>query len=138
LRNSSSLWLGAFSFDVKHGKEDEGEIITTNLTPCNKVFIRSNLLCNGEKNQDKKVESKFSSCPTPNTGAVHLKIDAQVAYDIQLGHSWTLGNIRRLLFQWDWCHINTIKDELSTIFVLLRIIMYPIILGINLPDQLDF
>jgi hypothetical protein len=65
LRTSPSLWLGAFSFDV---------------TPCNKVFIGSKLLCNGEKNQHKKLESKSnsnsSSSPTRNPGALHIKTNA--------------------------------------------------------------
>jgi hypothetical protein len=76
LRTSSSLRLGAFSFDV---------------TPCNKVFIGSKLLCNGEKNQDQKLESKSnlnsSSSPTWNLGALYIKTDAHVAYNIQLEHS---------------------------------------------------
>jgi hypothetical protein len=37
-----------------------------------------------------------------------------------------------------FCEINTIKDELQAIFVSLRIIVYPTILGVNLPDRLDF
>jgi hypothetical protein len=61
----STIELGAFSFDVKHGKED------------------------GEKYQDKKLESKSSSksslSRTRNLGAVYIKTDAQVVYDIQLG-----------------------------------------------------
>jgi hypothetical protein len=65
LRTSPSLWLGAFSFDV---------------TPCNKVFIGSKLLCNGEKNQHKKLESKSNSnssaSPTRNPGALHIKTNA--------------------------------------------------------------
>jgi hypothetical protein len=50
----STIALGEFSFGMKYGKEDEGEIIATDITPCNKVFTRSKLLCNREKNQDKK------------------------------------------------------------------------------------
>ena len=76
----SNMQLGAFFFYVKHCKEDEGEIIATDITPCNKVFTGSKLLCNREKNQDKKLESKsnskFSSCPIQNPGAVHLKTNA--------------------------------------------------------------
>jgi hypothetical protein len=72
LRNSSSLRLGEFSFDMWHGKEDEGEIIVADVTPCNKVFIGSKLLCNREKNQDKS----WSPSSTRNSRAFHLKIDA--------------------------------------------------------------
>jgi hypothetical protein len=61
------------------------------FTPCNKVFIGSKLLCNREKNQDKKLEcksnSKFNSSPIQNLEVVHLKTDVQVAYDIQSGRS---------------------------------------------------
>jgi hypothetical protein len=34
--------------------------------------------------------------------------------------------------------VNTINDELSVIFVSLRIIVYSTIIGVNLPDRLDF
>jgi hypothetical protein len=36
-------------------------------------------LCNREKNEDKKLESKSISSPIRNLGAVHHKIHAQVA-----------------------------------------------------------
>jgi hypothetical protein len=82
----STIELGAFSFDVKHGKED-GEIIAVDdVTPCNKVFIGSKLFCNGEKYQDKNLESKSSSksslSRTQNLGAIYIKTGAQVVYDI--------------------------------------------------------
>jgi hypothetical protein len=70
LRNSPSLQLGEFSFDMRHGKEDEGEIIAVDVTLCNKEFIGSKLLRNGGKDYDKKLETKSSR--------VHHKIDAQV------------------------------------------------------------
>jgi hypothetical protein len=34
--------------------------------------------------------------------------------------------------------INTIKNKLSVIFVSLRIIAYPAILGVNLPYRIEF
>jgi hypothetical protein len=42
---------------------------------------------------------KSSSGPTQNPGAVHLKIDVQLAYDIQLGCSWTLWKYKEIMFQ---------------------------------------
>jgi hypothetical protein len=36
-----------------------------------------------------KANSEFNSSPNRNPGEVDLKTDAQVAYDIQLGRSWT-------------------------------------------------
>jgi hypothetical protein len=101
-RNSSSLRLGEFSFDMTHGKEDEGEIIVADVTPCNKVFTGSKLLCNGEKNEDKKLEHKsnsdFSSSPIRNLGAGHIKIDVHVTYGIQSGRSWTRWKDKKIIF----------------------------------------
>jgi hypothetical protein len=52
-------------------------------------------------------KSKSSSGPTRNPGAIHLKIDVQVTYDIQLGHSWTLWKDKESLsFQRDWSPSN--------------------------------
>jgi hypothetical protein len=72
----SATWY-IFSF---YSKENEGEIIV------DKVFIGSKLLSNGEKNQDKKLESMpiftSNSSPTRNTGAIHLQTNAQDAYHI--------------------------------------------------------
>jgi hypothetical protein len=34
--------------------------------------------------------------------------------------------------------VNTINDELPVIFMSLRIIVYSTIIGVNLPDRLDF
>jgi hypothetical protein len=42
-------------------------------------------------------KSKSSSGPTENLKAVHLKTYAQVAYDIQLGRSWTLWKDKELI-----------------------------------------
>jgi hypothetical protein len=45
------------------------------------------------------MESSISSSgPTQNLGAVHLKIDAQISYDIQLGRSLTLWKDKGLMF----------------------------------------
>jgi hypothetical protein len=52
----------------------EGEIIATDVTPCHKVFIRSKLLCNGEKNQDKKLECKSSSQFSSSHGMTSMEI----------------------------------------------------------------
>jgi hypothetical protein len=102
LRNSSSLRLGEFSFDMRYGKDDEWEIIAIDVTPCNKVFIGSKLLCNREKNQDKKLEHKsnleFSLSPVWNPGACHIKTDVQVAYDKQSGRSWTHWKDKEIIF----------------------------------------
>jgi hypothetical protein len=43
-------------------------------------------------------KSKSSSGPTQNPEAVHLKTDAQVIYDIQLGHSLTLWKDKELIY----------------------------------------
>jgi hypothetical protein len=43
-------------------------------------------------------KSKSSSCPTQNPGAVHIKTDARVTYDIKVGHSWTLWEEKDLIF----------------------------------------
>jgi hypothetical protein len=98
----STIELGAIFFDVMHDKEYEGEIIATDDTPCNKVFVGSKLLCNGEKNQDKKLESKsssqFSSSLTQNLGIVHLKPDVHIAYDIQFGCSWNHWKYKEIIF----------------------------------------
>jgi hypothetical protein len=42
----STIALGEFFFDMEYGKEDEGRIRAADVTPRNKVFIGSNLLCN--------------------------------------------------------------------------------------------
>jgi hypothetical protein len=45
-----------------------------------------------------KSSSNYSSGPTQNLGAIHFKTDAQVAYDIQLGRSWTLWKDKKHIF----------------------------------------
>jgi hypothetical protein len=45
-----------------------------------------------------KSNSNSSSGPTPNLGAIHLKTNVQVAYDIQLGCSWSLWKDKELMF----------------------------------------
>jgi hypothetical protein len=68
-----------------------------------KEEMKVQLLCNRKKNQDKKLESKSSSkssstSPIRHLGAVHLKTDAQIAYDIQSGHSWTCWKDKEIIF----------------------------------------
>jgi hypothetical protein len=80
--------LGSFLFDLMKNNMKKNFV-----TPwCKRLFVgghfhskeetKVQLLCNREKNQDKKLESKSSSSPIRNPGAVHLKTDAQVAYNI--------------------------------------------------------
>jgi hypothetical protein len=45
-----------------------------------------------------KSNSEFKSSPTQNPGEDDLKTDAQVAYDIQSGHSWTRWKDNILIF----------------------------------------
>jgi hypothetical protein len=73
----SNMQLGAFFFYVKHCKEDEREIIATDVTPCKKVFNGSNILCNEEMNQDKKLEPKSDliSSLFQSPGACQTKMD---------------------------------------------------------------
>jgi hypothetical protein len=45
-----------------------------------------------------KFNSEFNSCPIQTLGEVDLKTDAQVAYDIQSGHSWTRWKDKEIIF----------------------------------------
>jgi hypothetical protein len=45
-----------------------------------------------------KSNSEFNSSPIQNLGEVDLKIDAQVAYDIKSGHSWTHWKYKEISF----------------------------------------
>jgi hypothetical protein len=45
-----------------------------------------------------KSNSEFNSSPIWNLGEVDLKTDAQVAYDIQSGRSWTRWKEKKIIF----------------------------------------
>jgi hypothetical protein len=45
-----------------------------------------------------KSNSEFNSRPIRNPGEVNLKTDAQVAYNIQSGHSWTRSKDKEIIF----------------------------------------
>jgi hypothetical protein len=70
------------------------------------------LLCNREKNQDKKLEFKSSlkssSSPIQNPGVVHLKLMPRLHMTSNQSIVGLIGNIRRLSFQWDQSH-NQLK-----------------------------
>jgi hypothetical protein len=58
-------------------KEDEIKILMESVTGPNKIEFVQNF------------GSKFNIQSPTRLGVVHIKTDAQVAYDIQLGCSWT-------------------------------------------------
>jgi cytoskeletal protein RodZ len=82
-----------------------------------KEETNTQLLFNGEKNQDKKLESKSSSnsslSATRKLGAYHLKLMPRSYMTYNWAFLGLVGKIRRLSFQWDQSHVQ-LKSE-STI-----------------------
>jgi hypothetical protein len=100
----SNIQLGSFLFDLMKNNMKERFVTLW----CKRRFVGAHfhskeekkvqLLCNREKNQDKKFESKSSSSPIWNLGAIHLKTNAQVAYNIQSYRFWTRWKYKGIIF----------------------------------------
>jgi hypothetical protein len=79
--------------------------VAANVTSCNKVFIRSKLLCTGEKNQDKKLESN------PIQFRVHFGVGAgQTKTDIHIAY---MLNFRRSIYVQKAKKINFLMESVS-------------------------
>jgi hypothetical protein len=84
----SNIQLDSFLFDLMKNNMKEEFVMSC----CKRLFVgdhfhskeetKVQLLCNREKNQDKKLESKSSSSPIQNLGEAHRKTNAHVTYDI--------------------------------------------------------
>jgi hypothetical protein len=67
-----------------------------------------------------KSNSEFNSSPIQNPGEVDLKSDAQVAYNIQSGNSWSCWKYKEIIFPIDRSHIQ-LKSESTGIYETSRV-----------------
>jgi hypothetical protein len=95
----SCVWIGSIMLKIKEPKDHVR--VPQGFPRVRDTFLSSSTwpqVCPPNKEISRYGKSKSSSGPTQNPGAVHLKTDAQIAYDIQIMSSWTLWKDKKLIF----------------------------------------